>query len=587
MEIKRLLLAIILSTLVVFGFQYFLPSQSHKDVQNNIKNNTQAIPSELAHKQAKAPVPGLSSQPISQPVNVKESRIPIEADRVKGSIDLVGARLDDLLLVNYHETVKKDSPLVRILAPASNKQPNYVEIGWIRGNNDETRVPDINTLWSVSANKLTPSMPLILTWDNGAGVIFKITISIDRNFMFGVQQSVQNNTGAAITLFPYARVNRAYTPVETGGYLVHEGPIGVVDGKLEEESYKNLRKNATPPTNIAWNKQAVGGWSGITDKYWLTAVIPEQKDMVTTIYGFTPNAGAGVYQVGFTSQAPLSIAPGAEAHVQGHIFAGAKEVHILEAYERSLNIPSFWKAVDFGWFAFMTRPIFFVLDWLNTVLGNFGLALMAFTLIVKAIFYPLASRQFHSMGKMKTLQPKMKAIRERYKDDPTAMNQQVMALYKTEGVNPAAGCLPMLVQIPVFWSLYKDLYVTIEMRHAPFFGWIHDLSAPDPTNIFNLFGLIPWDPTVISPFLHLGIWGIVFGITMYLQQRLNPAPVDPMQQKMFQFMPLVFTFILASQPAGLVIYYCWNNFLSILQQKLIMRGQVKKDSNSTSVSVKK
>ncbi|QNT78782.1 membrane protein insertase YidC [Entomobacter blattae] len=577
MEIKRLFVAIILSALLLFGFEYFIPSQTQKNVQKDIAQTSKNIPAGFNQAAVnKAPMAGLSSQPVSTPSPESESRIPIEGDRVKGTIDLRGAKLDDLLLTDYHETVKDNSPLVRVLSSFHGKQPNYVEIGWVRGAGDTTKLPDEHTLWKTSGTKLTPTTPLILTWDNGEGVEFEIKLLLDHNFMFTVNQTVKNTTAKPITLFPYSRVSRGYTPVETGGYLVHEGPVGVIDGRLQEESYKNLRKNATPPTNIAWNKQAMGGWSGITDKYWLTAVIPYQKDRVTTIYGYVPNEGAGTYKVGYTYQAPVTVSAGGSEQTKSYVFSGAKEVHLLESYEKSLNIPSFWKAVDFGWFAFMTRPIFFVLDWLNTVLGNFGLALMAFTLIVKAIFYPLASKQYHSMGRMKDLQPKMKSIRERFKDDPTAMNREVMMLYKKEGVNPASGCLPMLVQIPVFWSLYKDLYVTIEMRHAPFFGWIRDLSAPDPTNVFNLFGLIPWDPTTISPMLHLGVWGILFGITMFFQQKLNPAPVDPVQQRMFQIMPLVFTFILASQPAGLVIYYCWNNFLSILQQKLIMHRSTKR-----------
>ncbi|WP_025812805.1 membrane protein insertase YidC, partial [Komagataeibacter kakiaceti] len=481
--------------------------------------------------------------------------------------------LDDLVLKNYHETVKDGSPLVRVLEPRGRDQPNLVEVGWANVSGAQVRVPDANTLWTADHDTLTQAQPVTLSWDNGQGLVFEITVSIDHDYMFAVTQKVINHGSEAVSLYPFSRVERGYTPVETGGYLVHEGPISVIDRRLDESSYKSLRKGAVPPGNIAWSKSGQGGWAGITDKYWLTAVIPQQDSDVAGNYAYQSAGGdKGNYDVGFTARAPLVIAAGGEASSASHVFAGAKEVPLLEKYEASLHIPDFWKAVDFGWFAFLTRPIFTVLDWLNTMLGNFGLALMAFTLLVKALFFPLATKQFHSMGKMRQLQPKIKALRERYKDDQMALNQQMIGLYKQEGVNPASGCLPMLLQIPVFWCLYKDLYVTIEMRHAPFFGWIHDLSAFDPTNLFTLFGLIPWDPSVISPMLQLGLWPIAFGLTMFAQQRLNPAPAaDPAQQKMFQFMPIIFTFFMARQPSGLVIYYCWNNLLTMAQQTVIQR----------------
>ncbi|GBQ84670.1 translocase inner membrane component YidC [Gluconacetobacter johannae DSM 13595] len=578
MDTKRFIVATLLSALVLVGFEYFMPKQSHQEVaQQAGQTDRQTPPANGAR--AGAPLAGLSSQPVAVPPPQAETRLPIDAPKVSGSIDLLGARLDDMVLRDYHETVQKGSPQVRILETAHDPQPNYVEIGWMNLPGGQVRVPDAQTVWSSDAPKLTADHPVTLSWDNGQGVIFRIVVSIDAHYMFAIDQQVTNQSGQPLSLYPYARVDRAYTPTETGGYLVHEGPISVIDGRLDESSYKTLRTGATPPANTAWSKAGQGGWAGITDKYWLTAVIPQQDMAVTGSYGYQANSGAGIYQVGFIAQAATVVASGATATTSSHVFAGAKEVDLLERYEASLHIPDFWKAVDFGWFAFLTRPIFYVLDWLNTLLGNFGLALMAFTLLVKALFFPLATRQFRSMGKMRQLQPKVKALRERYKDDQMAMNQQMMALYKAEGVNPASGCLPMVVQIPVFWCLYKDLYITIEMRHAPFFGWIHDLSAPDLTNLFNLFGLIPWDPTVLSPFLQLGIWPILFGATMYVQQKLNPAAMDPAQQRMFQLMPVLFTFFMARQPSGLVIYYCWNNLLTMAQQLLIqhrMKGEIEK-----------
>ena len=574
MDIKRFMVATALSAVVLVGFEYFLPQQNHKTVEQQAPNATPGLPPVAAGGNTSAAPPVADA---SQP----DPRVAIDADRVHGSLDLRGARLDDLVLKNYHETVKAGSPLVRVLEPRDQAEPNLVEVGWANVSGGHVSVPDANTVWTADHDTLTQAQPVTLSWDNGQGQVFQINIAIDQNYMFAVTQKVINHGGEAVSLYPFSRVERGYTPVETGGYLVHEGPISVIDHKLDESSYKSLRKGAVPPGNIAWTKAGQGGWAGITDKYWLSAVIPQQDSDVAGTYSYQPTGGdKGVYDVGFTARTPLVVAGGGEAVSASHVFAGAKEVPLLEKYESSLHIPDFWKAVDFGWFAFLTRPIFTVLDWLNTMLGNFGLALMAFTLLVKALFFPLATKQFQSMGKMRQLQPKIKALRERYKDAQMALNPQMIALYKQEGVNPASGCLPMLLQIPVFWCLYKDLYVTIEMRHAPFFGWIHDLSAFDPTNLFTLFGLIPWDPTVISPMLQLGLWPIAFGLTMFIQQRINPAPAaDPAQQKMFQLMPVIFTFFMARQPSGLVIYYCWNNLLTMAQQTLIQR-RVKNRSDS-------
>ncbi|MBB2163989.1 membrane protein insertase YidC [Gluconacetobacter sp. 1b LMG 1731] len=570
MDTKRLIVATLLSAMVLVGFEYFMPKQTHQEVaQQAAQTNRQTPPSDA--RRPAAPVAGVSSQPVSVASPQAETRLEIDAPAVRGSIDLLGARLDDMVLRDYHETVAAGSPLVRILEAAHDPQPNYVEIGWMNLAGGQVRVPDATTVWTADAPKLTADHPVTLSWDNGEGVTFQIVVGIDAHYMFAIEQRIVNHSAQPVSLYPFARVNRAYTPEETGGYLVHEGPISVVDGRLDESSYKSLRTGATPPGNTSWTKAGQGGWAGITDKYWLTAVVPQQGVPVTGSYGYQANGGAGVYQVGFIAQTPTVVGAGATASTASHVFAGAKEVNLLEQYQSSLHIPDFWKAVDFGWFAFLTRPIFYVLDYLNTLLGNFGLALMAFTLLVKALFFPLATRQFRSMARMRKLQPKVQEIRERYKGDQMAMNQHMMALYKTEGVNPAAGCLPMIVQIPVFWSLYKDLYITIEMRHAPFFGWIHDLSAPDLTNLFNLFGLIPWDPNVLSPYLQLGVWPILFGVTMFLQQKLNPAPMDPAQQRVFQVMPVLFTFFMARQPAGLVIYYCWNNLLTMAQQMVIQR----------------
>ena len=575
MDNNRLILAIALSVAILLGFELVMPKQNRQALHQQAAQTTQATPPANAPRPTIDPA-SAGNQPVAASVPAADTRLPIEAPRVKGSIDLTGAKLDDLVLRDYRETVQQNSPQVRVLEPNSDPQPNLVQLGWSGAPGSDIKLPNGQTRWTADNKTLSTASPVTLSWDNGAGLVFHLVFSVDRDFMFSVEQRVENHTGKPVSLYPWSRVSRAYTPAVTGGYLVHEGPLGVIGGRLEERSYKSLQTESAANNGVAWTAQQPAGnsagWAGITDKYWLTAVIPSDKVAQTASYRYVPNAGAGTYQIDFLAAAPTVIAAGATASSVSHVFAGAKEVHLLDRYQDGLHIADFWKAVDFGWFAFLTKPIFYVLDWLNTQLGNFGLALLAFTLLVKTLFFPLATKSFRSMSKMKLLSPKMTAVRERFKDDPMKMNQEMMALYKTEGVNPASGCLPMLVQIPVFWCLYKDLYVTIEMRHAPFFGWIRDLSAPDPTNLFNLFGLVPFDPTAISPMLHLGVWPLILGVTMFAQQRMNPPPPDPTQARLFQIMPLIFTFVLARQPAGLVIYYCWNNTLTVLQQWLIMRS---------------
>jgi len=352
--------------------------------------------------------------------------------------------------------------------------------------------------------------------------------------------------------------------------VLHEGLVGWVDGRLREVTYSSAKRDGEKAGGVAFSGNGAGGWVGFTDKYWLIAVIPDQAAPVASDYRYIAG-GKGAYQADFVANAPLVVAPGAEGTQNARAFVGAKEVRLLARYEEADGISHFSYAIDWGWFWFLTKPIFTALDWLNGQLGNFGLAILVFTIGVKLLFFPLANKSYKSMSKMKLLAPKMQVLREQFKDDQPKLQQQMMALYKAEKVNPASGCLPMVVQIPVFFSLYKVIFINIEMRHAPFFGWIRDLSAIDPTNVFNLFGLLPVDPTLLSPFLHLGIWPLVMGLTMWGQQRLNPPPPDPVQARLFQFMPIIFTFMLARFPAGLVIYWTWNNLLTIGQQWLIMR----------------
>ena len=459
---------------------------------------------------------------------------------------------------------------MRVVSQDASARPDYIEGGWRAPSDVSVRLPDSHTLWKADSAKLDSTHPVTLSWDNGQGLTFEIALGIDENFMFTVTQSVHNQTGQPVALYPYYRVNRGYTPETNGGMLVHEGPVSVIDGRLNEGSYKSVRADGVPPNNVAWSHQGVGGWAGITDKYWLMAVLPDQATQVVGTYGY--QAQNGMYQVGFTATAPLQVAAGQSASVQAHVFAGAKEVRLLDQYEKALHVPMFWKAVDFGWLSFLTRPVFFVLDWLYSMMGNFGLALLTFTVIVKLAFLPLTIKQMRMTWKTSRLKPKVDQLRARYKDDPMVMQQKMMQLYREEGVNLFGGFLPLFIQAPVFWCLYKDLYVTIEMRHAPFFGWIKDLSAPDPTNIFNLFGLIPFDPSQLLALLSLGAWPIIYGGNMFLMQRISSSAssMDPAQQKVMSFIPLLFTFFMAHQPVGLVIYYSWSNILTALQQVIIM-----------------
>jgi YidC/Oxa1 family membrane protein insertase len=569
MDQKRLIVAIAVSIAILLGFQFLLPKAPVRPPAQETAANLNPAAPETVRRTIDPSFPGTEPQAVPPPKDVP--RIPINADRVSGSVSLRGGVLDDLVLRDYHEEVSATSPLVRILEPQSDPEPNYIQYGWT-SDTAGVKLPDETTMWTPSAKELTRAAPLTLNWDNGAGLVFSIKLEVDDFYMFTVTQSVKNNTGEPVALHPYERVRRDYQPVTEGYYILHEGPLGVLGGKLNDPSYATVKADAAKNAGVAETLATTGGWIGITDKYWLTAVIPDQSAAQTASYRYGKSAtGPDRYQTDFLATAPLTVAPGAEVSSSFKAFAGAKEVHTLARYEQMDHIPLFSYAVDFGWFWFLTKPIFYALDWLNGVLGNFGVAILVFTVFAKALFFPLANKSYRSMSKMKLLGPKMTALKERFKEEPAKLQSEMMQLYKAEGVNPASGCLPMVVQIPVFFSLYKVIFVTIEMRHAPFFGWIHDLSALDPTNLFNLFGLIPIDPLHYASFLHLSAWTLIMGATMYAQQQLNPPPPDPMQARLFKFMPLIFMFMMGRFPAGLLIYWSWNNTLTIAQQWLIMR----------------
>jgi YidC/Oxa1 family membrane protein insertase len=575
MDQKRLMLAIAVSVAILLGFQLLMPKPP---VPAHVAARTEQTTADAAK-----PVPPVETAPTTtaaggpasgltdQGAVAKDApRVSFTGPRVQGSINLVGARLDDLVLRDYRETIEPNSPLVRLLEPRTAAQPYYVQFGWTAAPGSNVVLPDNNTLWAATGT-LSGTSKLTLSWNNGAGLDFSIIFGLDQNFMFTIDQQVTNTSGASVALHPFSRIRRDGTPATAGYAVLHEGMVGVLDGTLKDVKYTTAKSDGEKHQGVAFDSTGAGGWAGFTDKYWLTALIPDQSSPETATYRYIAESGDH-YQVDFLAKDAETIAPGATASTTSQLFAGAKEVKLLQTYMKKDGIINFDDAVDWGWFFFITKPFFLAIDFLYGILGNFGLAIMAFTLGLKLLFFPLANKSYRSMSKMKLLGPKMTALRAQFKDEPAKLQSAMMQLYKAEKVNPASGCLPMLIQIPVFFSLYKVIFITIEMRQAPFFGWIRDLSVVDPTNVFNLFGLIPFDPSVYSHYLHLGAWPLIMGCTMFFQQKLNPPPPDPTQAKLFQFMPIIFTFMLANFPAGLVIYWSWNNTLTILQQSVIMRS---------------
>lgn len=563
---RNMFLAIVISMAILFGWDYFFSTDPLPP--ENVAETAQATASggsdaALPLAQGLGSAPGMVTAIDRDSAIKATARARINTESLHGSVPLSGLRFDDLTLVKYRETTDPTSPEIKLLSPAGAPSPYYAEIGWLSADSS-LALPGADTNWAtgIETPELTTDRPLILTWNNGAGLTFRRTITLDRNYMFTVYDEVENATSAAVSLFPYGLVARTNTPDIQGFFILHEGPLGVFDETLKELDYDDLQE--TPLETIS----STGGWIGFTDKYWLTALAHDQDQAIEAAFRYSSPDGRDRYQTDFRAKDALVVASGATASTKTYLFAGAKEVQLLDGYAEDLGIDRFDLAIDFGWFYFLTKPFFYSLIWLKGVLGNFGLAILGLTIGLRLLLYPLADKQFRAMTKLKKLQPEMKKLQERYADDRTRMNQELMELYKREKANPAAGCLPILVQIPIFFALYKVLFVTIEMRHEPFYGWINDLSAPDPTSIFNLFGLIPID---LPSFLMIGAWPIIMGITMYLQQRLNPAPTDPMQAKIMSFLPFIFTFLLATFPAGLVIYWAWSNALGILQQWIIMR----------------
>ncbi|MBV9992116.1 MAG: membrane protein insertase YidC [Alphaproteobacteria bacterium] len=571
---KNLIWAVVLSLVVMLGWQYFVAGPQMKAEQ---AKQAAAAKHQPAAQPGAPGAPAVAGAPEhltrSQALEKTGRRIRIDTPSVDGSLLLKGARFDDLRLKNYRETVDPKSAEIVLFSPKGSAFPYYADFGFIAQPGSKTAAPNDQTVWTQDGdNALSPGHPVTLKWDNGQGLIFTRTVSVDDKFLFTVTDKVANTSRSKAVLYPYASVARDGVPQTQHFWVLHEGFVGVGDGSLKDPSYDDFKDEGTPPKTFT----STGGWLGITDKYWMAAAIPPQNEQLEAADRALPYGATKQYQADYRMSA-RAIAPGETMTVTQHLFAGAKVFDIIRTYEHSLNIDRFDLAIDWGWFRPITQPLFWLLDQFNRFLGNFGLAILLLTVVVKLVFFPIANAQYKSMGKMKKVQPEMERIKERFKDDPQKQQAAMMEMYKREKVNPVAGCLPLLLIIPVFFSLYKVIFVTLEMRHAPFYGWINDLSAPDPTSFINLFGLLPFNPHAVLPtwlaFLSIGVWPILMGITQWLQTKLNPAPADPVQAKMFSYMPLIFTFMFATFPAGLVIYYTWNNLLSVLQQYVMMRRQ--------------
>jgi YidC/Oxa1 family membrane protein insertase len=579
---RNLILAVALSAAVLLGWEYFIAGpqmraqQAQQAHQAQLHHETKPAAQAAAGSetpQAQAAVAQLSRD---QALHEAGPRVAIDTPTVDGSLLLKGARFDDLRLKHYRETADPKSPEIVLFSPDRTRFPYFAQYGWAADPSAHVAVPGDTTPWKLSGGTaLSPNHPVTLVWDNGQGLVFTRTIAVDDQYMFTIHDAVANKTHGAVTLFPYALVVRDGVPDEKHYWSLHEGFVGIINNSLNDPGYDDVKPEKGPVTF-----HSTGGWLGITDKYWMATVIPPQSESYDGGYRAGTVGSVKTYQADYRLSGK-TVAPGTTLQLTQRLFAGAKKYDLLIDYRDKAGVPRFDYAIDWGWFFFITQPMFLLLDFFFRFTGNFGIAILLLTVTIRMLFFPLANTQFKSMSRMKKLQPQVEALKARFADDKVRQQQEMMELYKREKVNPVSGCLPMLVQIPVFFSLYKVLLVTIEMRHAPFIGWIHDLSAPDPTTYLNLFGLLPFTVPATLPgilgglavVMHVGLWPMMMGLTQYLQTKMNPAPADPVQARMFAFMPLIFTVMLSSFPAGLVIYYAWSNLLSISQQYFIMRRQ--------------
>lgn len=549
-DLKGLYLAVISALVIIFVTNAIFPK---KEIKTQTPAPEAVVQSEEIPQDEKTVT--FDETPLDKnSVLSQDKRIKISTPSLFGSIRVKGGRLDDLYLAKYKQTLENDSPDVELFSPAKTQNPYYAEFGWLT-TEPNIKLPDSKTIWTVKGTELTPSTPLILEWNNGQGLKFIRKIAVDENYLFKIDQAVENNTGSKITLYPYGLIKRGINPDNVKSGVIHEGLIGVVDSNLKEIKYNKL-KNNEPETF-----KTTGGWAGFSDHYWFSAFILTNDSESKVKFS---NTAPQNYQADYVG-APVTIEASSVGTNSIKMFAGAKEIKLLDKYTKQFNIEKFDLAVDFGWYYFLTKPFFYVLDFLFRIIGNMGWAILLFAALLRLAMYPIASKSFDSMSKMKKIQPKLKELQERYGEDKMKLQQETMLLYRKEKINPAAGCLPMLIQIPVFFSLYKVLNISIEIRHAPFIGWIKDLSAPDPLTISRIIHL------PVPTLLDVGVWPIIMGITMFVQQRLNPAPANKDQARMFLMLPIIFTFMLGHFASGLVIYWSLSNILSIIQQKAIMR----------------
>ena len=565
---KNLFLAIGLSIIIIIFFQILFPTQPIQNTHNESNKIDNVNPSIDTENTLSLNIPKPKEE-----ILISNKRVKIDTPSLKGSINLQGGILDDLTLTKYKVSMEENSKNIDLFSPDGGMNPYYVETGWRNIKNDNSiELPTLETNWTTNSSTLNSENIVTLTWKNNQNVTFKITYELDKNYMFSIKQEIINESDQNLELFPYRLIKRINTPDTINFFILHEGLISLLNDELLEKDYDDLSDDCSSNNNIKssyCDTKSTGGWLGFTDKYWMATLIPEQTQKVNINFRHGNN-GRDNYRTGYVGEI-FNISVGGSITYKGELFAGAKNLDILNSYRKDLLIPRFTDAIDWGWFSFLTKPVSYSINWFYKKVGNFGLAIIAFTVLMRIILFPLAHTSFKSMAKMKKLQPEMQRLKETYPDDRQKMQQELMALYRREGANPVAGCLPILVQIPVFFSLYKVLFVTIEMYHAPFYWWIHDLSAPDPLGILTLFGLIDWNMPEILSIVNIGILPIIMGFTMWLQQKLNPAPADPTQARIFALLPFVFTFVLAGFAAGLVLYWSVNNILSIAQQWVIQR----------------
>ena len=566
METRNLILAIVLSVGVLLLWTVFIEAP-RQQINQSIELSQQESIGEIAELETEKLNQieedlGIKKQSFETLENSLQSsvRINIDTQSLEGSINLKGLKIDDIILKKYQETLDENSSNIRVLSPLSTENGYEVSFGWLKDKNANFETPTSESVWKLisTSNTLRENNELEFEWSNNTGQIYRTSIAVDENYLFSINQKIINNSGQEIIVNNASKINRQSAPALSGMFILHEGLLGVLEEKLELIDYDDLKDE-----NETLNYESENGWVGITDKYWLAALIPDQAKPFKAIYTYDNG-----YIAYYRSLNAHSVQPNEEFEVSSKIFIGAKEAKLIDKYQEDFNIYNFDLAIDWGWFYFLTKPLFYIIYFFSGISGNFGLAIIILTIITRIIFFPLANWSFVSMAKMKMLQPEMTRIKELYKEDRPQQQKALMDLYKKEKVNPISGCLPILIQIPFFFAIYKMLFISIEMRHAPFYGWIQDLAAKDPTTIFNLFGLIPWDP---PSFMIIGVWPVLMGITMYLQQKLNPAPPDPIQAKIFMFFPLFITILLAQFAAGLVIYWTTNNILSIIQQWVITR----------------